>query len=278
MYVLCSPCILDPDLRAEGITHPSDLELFRRARDRCTEFGIEMLPLPCPETLYLGPGRKPGTFLERLNTPEFSLLLEELTKKISRIIQKKGRPLCIVGVNSSPTCGVTSTYYGDCNGGSPKREGRGVFLAKFPDIRAIDVGLFSQYRVYLAAPLFSEAERAYNAKIAAMLRDRYFHVHLPQDIGDCIASRDAGDHKEIFAKNLEELKNSDIVVAVIDGSDADSGTAWEMGYAYASGKQVIGIRTDFRRAGDHELVNLMLEMSSTVFGSTNDLLNFFGLS
>ena len=75
MYVLCSPCILNPALRAKGITKSSDLELFRNAIDRCKKFGIEMVPLPCPETEYLGPDRKPGTFLERLNTPEFSNLL-----------------------------------------------------------------------------------------------------------------------------------------------------------------------------------------------------------
>ncbi len=71
MYVLCSPCILQPELRATGITKPSDLVLFERTIARCKRFGIEMVPLPCPETLYLGPDREPGTFLERLNTPVF---------------------------------------------------------------------------------------------------------------------------------------------------------------------------------------------------------------
>ncbi len=77
MYVLCSPCVLQPGLRAEGITNPLDLELFARAIERCIKFGIEIVPLPCPETLYLGTDRKPGTYLERLNTPEFSDLLKQ---------------------------------------------------------------------------------------------------------------------------------------------------------------------------------------------------------
>lgn len=33
--------------------------------------------------------------------------------------------------------------------------------------------------------------------------------------------------------------------AVLDGVDVDSGTAWEIGYAYARGKPIIGLRTDF---------------------------------
>src|SRR5665647_1974936 len=125
MYVLCSPCILNPALRAEGITKSSDLELFRSAIERCKKFGIDMVPLPCPETLYLGPDRRPGTFLERLNTPEFALLLKELEGQVKQLIQKRGPPLCIIGVNSSPTCGVTSTYYGSSDETYSKRKGRG---------------------------------------------------------------------------------------------------------------------------------------------------------
>ena len=81
---------------------------------------------------------------------------------MKKIIDTRGPPICILGVNSSPTCGVTSTYYGKSGNEPPKRAGRGVFLKKFSGIVAMDVTIFSQYRVYLAAPLFSEAERNYN--------------------------------------------------------------------------------------------------------------------
>jgi nucleoside 2-deoxyribosyltransferase/predicted secreted protein len=273
MYVLCSPCILNPALRAEGITRPSDIKLFERARERCREFGIEMVPLPCPETIYLGSGRKPGTFLERLNTPEFADIVEDISRDVNSILSKRGMPLAINGVNSSPTCGVTSTYYGEEDGKPSKREGRGVFLAKFPGIPAMDVGEFSKYKVYLAAPLFSEAERRFNTTISDLLKARFFRVHVPQEIGDCSSSRDDENHAMIFRENLHALNASDIVVAIIDGADADSGTAWEMGYAYAQGKRVIALRTDFRRVGDRERVNLMLELSSTVYTSEYDLIS-----
>ena len=61
-------------------------------------------------------------------------------------------------------------------------------------------------------------------------------------------------------------------MAIIDGADADSGTSWEMGYAHALGKKVIALRTDFRHVGHHEHVNLMLEQSSTVVTSREDLM------
>jgi len=272
MYVLCAPCILNPSLRAEGITNQSDLVLFERCIERCKKFGIEMVPLPCPETLYLGARRTPGTYLDRLNYPEFITLIYELAEEVKKIIDTRGPPVCILGVNSSPTCGVTSTYYGKSGDESPKRAGRGVFLKKFSGIVAMDVTIFSQYRVYLAAPLFSEAERTYNASIAGLLRNNLFDVFLPQETGDDSETRNKEGQVKIFADNVSALKNSDILTAVIDGADADSGTSWEMGYASALGKKIIALRTDFRRSGSHEKVNLMLEESSTVVISKEQLL------
>lgn len=273
MYVLCSPCILNPDLRAEGITKPTDIEAFQRTKERCDEFGIQMVPLPCPETLFLGPARQPGTFLERLDSPAFSRLLDDLETEVKEIIRKNGPPLCIIGVNSSPTCGVTSTYYGSRGDEPPKRTGRGVFLSRFPGIPAIDTITFSRYHVYLAAPLFSAAERTYNAYLAGLLRKNFFSVHLPQDAGDDSASRGKQEHERLFRLNLAALEKSDIVVAVIDGADADSGTSWEMGYAHARGKKVIGLRTDFRRVGIDEQVNLMLEQSARLVSTEEQLLD-----
>jgi nucleoside 2-deoxyribosyltransferase/predicted secreted protein len=271
MYVLCSPCVVNPTLRAEGITKQSDIDLFRKVIARCDRFGIGIVPLPCPETLYLGQDRKPGTFLERLNTPEFIRLMDRLEEGVNDIIRERGPPLCIIGVNSSPTCGVTGTYYGEEPGKPAKRGGRGVFLSRFPGIPAFDVAVFSRYRVYLAAPLFSAAERSFNASVARTLKEHLFDVHLPQEAGDDSGTRGTREQERLFDVNREALENSDFVVAIIDGADADSGTAWEMGYAFARKKPVIALRTDFRRVGRHEHVNLMLEQSAQVTGSVEEL-------
>ncbi len=272
MYVLCSPCVLNPGLRAEGITKPLDLELFANVIERCNKFGIEIIPLPCPESQYLGPDRKPGTFLERLNTPEFFRLMDRLEQEVAEIVRERGEPLCIIGVNSSPTCGVTSTYYGAEGNIPPKRDGRGVFLSRFSAIPAMDVAVFARHRVYLAAPLFSEAERVFNASAARLLSTHLFDVHLPQEAGDDSDMRDGREQERLFRFNKAALEDSDFIVAIIDGADADSGTAWEMGYAFALGKPVIALRTDFRRVGHHEQVNLMLEQSANVVGSMEEVL------
>ena len=267
MYVLVAPCILAPACRARGITTDEDLRYFRRAVERCRRFSIDMVPLPCPETIYLGADREPGSFLDRLATPEFSALLDRLEAEVRTLIRERGEPpLAIVGVDSSPTCGVTATYYS-----SKKQPGRGAFLARFPEIPAVDVKEFARYRIYLAAPLFSEAERNYNLVLHDLLEAHLFDVYLPQEVGDTSHTRCREENGAIFAQHLHTLQDIDIVVAVIDGADADSGTSWEMGYAYALGKKVVALRTDFRIAGRNELVNLMLEEAARVVTAKEDL-------
>lgn len=267
MYVLVSPCICDPTLRADGITRDDDLRAFAAAVDRCQEFGVEAVPLPCTETAYLGRPRAPGPYRGRLDTPEFAAVCDEAEREVRDLIARRGPPVCIVGVNSSPTCGVDRWYETD----DVRREGRGAFLARFPDIPAIDVLDFARYRVYLAAPLFSEAERDFNRRLADVLEEHWFRVHLPQETGDSSPERMADHTRAIFDHNLAALAEADLVVAVIDGADADSGTAWEMGYASAMGIPVFAVRTDFRHAGRHERVNLMLEESSVVTGAVHHL-------
>jgi nucleoside 2-deoxyribosyltransferase len=61
--------------------------------------------------------------------------------------------------------------------------------------------------------------------------------------------------------NQEAIDRADAVVAVLDGADVDSGTAAEIGYAFARGKPIVGYRGDARLAGDNEgaVVNLQVE-------------------
>lgn len=267
MYLLFCPCIKDPALRAAGITYDRDVQAFERALSRCRSSKIPVRFLPCPETCYLGRDRRPATFSERLDTPAFSALLDHLETEVRSMIAAEGVPYSIVGVDSSPTCGVTR-HWGSPAGREP---GRGVFLNRFPDIPSYDVYAVAACRVYLAGPLFSDAERFYNIRVAEYLRSHAYEVHLPQEIGDTKASRGDDEHHEIFTVNHAALDNSDLVVAIIDGADADSGTAWEMGYAYAKGIPVYAIRTDFRMVGAAERVNLMLEQSTVVVLNLEEL-------
>jgi len=66
---------------------------------------------------------------------------------------------------------------------------------------------------------------------------------------------------KIAAKNEEAIRECQIVMAVLDGTDVDSGTASEIGFAYALGKRIFGYRGDIRRSGDNDgsVVNLQVQ-------------------
>jgi nucleoside 2-deoxyribosyltransferase len=66
---------------------------------------------------------------------------------------------------------------------------------------------------------------------------------------------------ELGRRNLRLIDESRAVLASLDGQDVDSGTALEIGYAFAKGLLVVGVRTDIRLCADNEggVVNLMIE-------------------
>lgn len=126
--------------------------------------------------------------------------------------------------------------------------------------------------VYLAAPLFSEAELDFNRKLRDEMKNSGFNVFLPQEDSNNVKDRD-DRQKIIFSKNEAAIEKSDMIVAVVDGADVDSGTAWEIGYAYARGKPILGLRTDFRTLGIEGTVNLMIERSVHLCKGIPELLN-----
>jgi nucleoside 2-deoxyribosyltransferase len=47
-----------------------------------------------------------------------------------------------------------------------------------------------------------------------------------------------------------------VVVAVLDGVDVDAGVSYEVGYAKALGKPIVGLKTDHKTFSGLEEVNL----------------------
>jgi len=120
-------------------------------------------------------------------------------------------------------------------------------------------------KVYLAGPLFSQPERRWNREVAERLeRETGCSVILPQDFKTGEGLSGSKHCAAIFQKCVEGVEEADVVLAVVDGSDADSGTAFEMGYACALGKPIIGIRTDYRRQQERG-TNLMLSRACSAF-------------
>lgn len=60
---------------------------------------------------------------------------------------------------------------------------------------------------------------------------------------------------------------------MLDGIDVKSGLAFEIGYAAALGKPIIGLKTDYRNFSKIENVNLILEISMKgIYGSTKEVI------
>ena len=108
--------------------------------------------------------------------------------------------------------------------------------------------ILRQLRLYFASPLFSSPERSWNAEVAAALRAAGHEVFLPQE------QEPGKDAAGIFATDVGGIDWSDGLVAIVDGPDPDSGTSWEVGYAFRK-KPIVMVRTDFRafagRSGDY---------------------------
>lgn len=87
---------------------------------------------------------------------------------------------------------------------------------------------------------------------------------------EALAQMEAGEDRldayaelnaQLGVSNQGLIDRSAGMLAMLDGTDVDSGTAAEIGYGSAKGLVVVGVRTDLRTAGDNEgaVVNLQVE-------------------
>ena len=112
-------------------------------------------------------------------------------------------------------------------------------------------------KIYMAGPLFSTAELAFNRELASLLRKQGHEVFLPQE-----HEQRKDLPRAIFESDVGGLDWAEAVVACLDGADPDSGTCWELGYAYAMKKPAIVYRTDFRLFEGTDPINLMMTESA----------------
>lgn len=116
-----------------------------------------------------------------------------------------------------------------------------------------------ELKVFLAAPLFSESEQSFNSKVAKTLRKNGFKVWVAQE-APFISKGTKEEKKSIFEGDVEAIRNSDAVVAILDGIEVESGVAFEIGYAHCLRKPIIGFKTDYRTFSKIEDINLILEV------------------
>ncbi|MGC8496359.1 MAG: nucleoside 2-deoxyribosyltransferase [Candidatus Micrarchaeia archaeon] len=145
------------------------------------------------------------------------------------------------------------------------------------------IGKGSEIAVYLASPLgFTEEGRSYIRDVLKLKISKIDGIFVIDPWSSILRMNEsqimqmgplnAKDAIRIGRTNFELIRFSDIVLANLNGSDPDSGTCVEIGYAHALGKTVIGYRTDFRMSGD-SLSGVNLQVETAIRDSGGKIFN-----
>lgn len=128
-------------------------------------------------------------------------------------------------------------------------------------------------KIYIASPLFSDMERDYIDKVVDIISEN-LELKLWDDF--YIPHQDNNSNNweaKIYNTNMENLNRCNIMIAILDGKDVDSGTAFEIGYFEAQNKLVFGLLSDKRSYDEDD--NLNLKLNTMIFGSLNYGINIF---
>jgi len=144
--------------------------------------------------------------------------------------------------------------------------------------------------IYFAGPLFSQAERAYNLKLAMTLEQHGYNVFLPQRDGlgkddfNPASMLGMGMTEEeisrsIFTTDRDRVLEADALLFVLDGRAPDEGACVELGMAYGQkhllqkSTILVGLHTDWRWAFQWAKRNPLIEGAlDCVVGDVDELL------
>lgn len=131
--------------------------------------------------------------------------------------------------------------------------------------------------IYMAGGLFDIATRIFNLALAKALREIYpeANVILPQEeAAKYFSDNNIFDMEGCSKHCADQASTCDVILGNLDGADADSGTALEIGIALWPKNQgvqiperpiVICYRTDFRTSLQHEVgINGMFNLADKI--------------
>ena len=143
--------------------------------------------------------------------------------------------------------------------------------------------------IYFAAPLFSNAEKAFNRELTETIESLGHEVFLPQRDGvEAEGAAYAALPREerrraLFARDTEMLLACDIFLIVLDGRVPDEGAAVELGMAHRDkalrrpDRLLLGLHTDARAAFFQAKLNPMIRLAlDELFEETGGLIAFLG--
>lgn len=114
-------------------------------------------------------------------------------------------------------------------------------------------------RVYIAAPLFSEADRDFNEKVTRRIEEELgFECYLPQRNKAINNKENCANSIDIYNNDTFKLQCAETLVCFLDGNTIDPGVACEIGYVNGLNEnddyavKIIGLLTD-SRDGTHTI-------------------------
>ena len=139
--------------------------------------------------------------------------------------------------------------------------------------------------IYFAAPLFCQAEKAFNLQLTGKLEERGLTVFLPQRDGVDSSKPPYNEmtndelRQAIFVVDRDKILEADVFLFVLDGRVPDEGACVELGIAYGQkhllqrDKLLIGLQTDSRAAFLGAKLNAMIHGSlDYIADNENDLI------
>lgn len=100
-----------------------------------------------------------------------------------------------------------------------------------------------QMKIYLASPFFNEEERGVYQAVITTLRKKGYDLFVPaeHEISNAWELSNQAWGEAVFGVDVLAINKCDVVIALNWGMYSDSGTAWELGYAFALGKKTINV-------------------------------------
>lgn len=112
-------------------------------------------------------------------------------------------------------------------------------------------------KVYIGGPLFTEGDRKLLEDIDRLCTRVGLQTYLPhRDAG--LFERGTKSSRRFFLGDLSKLDEVDLIIAVLNGIEVDSGTSFEMGYAHAKETPIIGYVNDTRIYDPQNQLNPMI--------------------
>lgn len=147
---------------------------------------------------------------------------------------------------------------------------------------------------YLATHFFNEAGFAYTKHLAEQIRkETGIELYVPQeneDINDKEKNDSTITAKRIAVADNKHLEEANVLIAILDGVEIDSGVSAEIGYfsgmmkverhqtSYPKPRTIVGVYTDIRRDGTgdnrfyiNQYTKGLVDLNGTVVNSTEEL-------